>query len=322
MKDTAAFRRLDALLREAEADRRCFVTSDPAVYELARRYMDSGFLVRPFPNMFMRAEKWKSLENVHRQRWRYVQDAYVREHPSDVLCSFSAALQYGLWVSRKRVETMHIAVSSRSSARKSGGVHRHYCPSDSFTELDGVRVTDLMRTVLDCCLEGTFADGLAIADSALRYCGLDLDAFKGYAAKNGTGRRGAQRARDVARYADGAAENAGESIVRARIIELGYMAPTGLQIELPDPVEGGRMIRGDMYFILPDGSMVIGEVDGLGKYGKGETVKKELVKERQRESHITALGVPVMRILFSDIYSPGYLQNILDSFGIPKRKGH
>lgn len=320
MKVTESFRKLDMMLRSAEVERKCLIADDPGVYELARRYMDSGFLVRPFPSMFMKAETWKALEARPRQRWRYVQDAYKAAHPDETLCSFSAALEYGLWVSKRQLGTMHIVVPVRSKARRSTYIHRHYCPQGELDELEGVKVTTLMRTVLDCCLEGSFSDGLAIADSALRFCGLDLDGFRSYVAKAASKRAGADKARAVARYADGGSENAGESIVRARIIELGYMAPTGLQVELPDPVEGGKTIRVDIYYVLPDGNAVIVEVDGMEKYGTGNRTKDALVRERQRESHITALGVPVMRVLFQRVHEPGYLENLLDSYRIPKAR--
>lgn len=322
MKRTRAQRRLDDLLDEAEQDGRCLLVRDESLRSAARRRLESGELLSPFPSMVVRAAAWKELACRPRIRWRFVQNAFMAAHPERVLCSFSAALEYGLWVPRSRLNAIHIAVDDRSSAYVSKHVHRHYCHHDEVTERNGIRLTKLMRTVLDCSLEGTFEEGLAIADSALRYCDLDPDRYRKYVAVRAKGRPGADNARMVARYMDGDAENAGESIVRAKIIELGYEPPTRLQHEVLDPVEEKSVFRVDMYYLLEDGTELFVEVDGLEKYGEAETgsgqTTQALVRERQRESHLTACGAPVMRILFARINEPGYLKNLLDRYNVPK----
>ena len=51
-------------------------------------------------------------------------------------------------------------------------------------------------------------------------------------------------------------------------------------------------------------------------------MQRRLVAERQRESHITALGIPVMRVQFSRVYEDGYLEHLLRRFGVPKDAPH
>ena len=285
--------------------------------------MRAGEAVRPLPGMAMRKVLWDELAQRPRVRWRYALNTYHDLHAEDVFCAFSAAMVYGLWVPKQRLGTIYLAVDSPSRAGASNKIARHYCPADEYVAHGDIRLTSLKRTVLDCSLLGTFSDGLSIADSAIRFCKLNPDDYKVYVERAAVGRPGAQRAREVARFADGFSENGGESLVRARIIELGYREPTALQVEFADPVDAGRVLRVDMYYEFEDGRSVIVEVDGIEKYGGLGTetakTKAELVRERQRESHLTALGIPVMRVLFARLYEPGYLENLLDSYGIPRR---
>lgn len=320
MKRTQTVVKLDKLLDDAEYRHRCAVIEERRLYTAACRFTQKGDLLRPLPGMFVRAAMWDSMEKTPRIRWRLAHDTFKERFPEKTLCSFSAALEYGLWVPTRQLGTIHVACSCRSNARMSTYVHAHYCPDAELTHLEGVAVTSLMRTVLDCCLEGSLPEGLAIADSAVRYCGLDLDDYRSYVAKSARGRAGAAKARLVACYADGRSENGGESIARGRIIELGYMAPTDLQVEFLDEVDGISVVRVDMYYLLEDGREVIVELDGIGKYGNDIlTTKRALVDERQREPHLTAHGIPVMRILFARVYDDEYLCSLLDAYGIPKR---
>lgn len=319
VRHTKTDQELDALLDAAERQCKCLVAPDRATYEALRRRLKTGEVIRPFPGMAVRADRWKALEKTPRAQWRYVQNAYRDLHPEEILYSYSAALEYGLWVSRSQLGKMHVVRPSSSQVEITRTMHRHYVPPGEIVNNCGVKMTSLMRTVLDCSLAASFPEALAIVDSALRYCNLDLSEYRQYVHQRAVGRAGANRARAAARFADGRSENGGESIARGKIIELGYVAPAGLQVEFLDPVSKSAEFRVDMLFERADGSEVIGEVDGWEKYGESpKTTKEALIKERQRESYLTALGIPVMRILFKRLDEPGYLENLLQSFGIPK----
>ncbi len=323
MRTTAAARRMEKLLIDAEEDHRCLVPSTRADLEALRRAVASGRVVRPFPGMYIREEIWTGLASQPRVRWRYVQRAYALDHPGEVFCSFSAALEYGLWVSKRYLDEIHIVSPPDCHGRKGGRIHRHECPEDEIARHETLELTSIRRTVLDCCLAATFEDGLAIADSAMRFMHLDREDYRAYAARSARCRTGVDRAIRVAQYMDARSESGGESIARGMIIELGYLPPTALQVEFVDPVDGGT-IRGDMYYELPDGSQLIVEVDGKVKYVSAGasvvTTQRALMAERNRESHITKLGIPVMRIQFGRIYEDGYLEHLLESYGVPKAK--
>ena len=81
-------------------------------------------------------------------------------------------------------------------------------------------------------------------------------------------------------------------------------------------------MRVDMLWELPGGRRVIGEVDGMIKYTdagilQDRTAVDALVDERQRESRLNALGLPVMRFLVKRAFEPGYIESILRAFNIP-----
>ena len=321
MRSTAAVERVNRLLVAAESDRCCLIPTTRADAEVLRRGVKSGRIVRPFPSMYLRKETWDRLASQPRVRWRYVQRAYLMEHPGTALCSFSAALEYGFWVSKRYLTEIHVVAPAEQHGRRGGRVHRHQCPQGELTRHEVADVTTIERTVLDCSLAASFEDALAIADSAIRFMGLDKEKYGRYVAETARHRAGAAKAMKVARYMDGGSENGGESIVRGKIIALGYLPPTSLQVEFIDPVDGG-LIRVDMYYELPDGSQLIVEVDGKVKYvsidGSLEETRDKLLAERNRESHISKLGIPVMRVQFGRIYEDGYLEHLLKSYGVPK----
>ena len=74
---------------------------------------------------------------------------------------------------------------------------------------------------------------------------------------------------------------------------------------------------------LEDGTCVIGELDGKGKYtlqnGEGRESVDPFVAERQRESHLTMLGHKVLRFTFNELKDPGKLVEKMRLAGIPRQ---
>lgn len=129
----------------------------------------------------------------------------------------------------------------------------------------------------------------------------------------------------VLSFANPLSENGGESYARAVMIEEGFQVPT-LQVELPDPISPSGTYRVDFLWRLPDGSYVAGEFDGLRKYNDpryrgGRSANEVLIAERERESHLNALGLPVMRFKFADVLDRRRFVRLLEQFGIPRVSG-
>lgn len=203
---------------------------------------------------------------------------------------------------------------------------------------EAIPVTSLETTVAECLRDAPFRRGLAIADSALRSAqlsdGLGAQLCAGRSAQlcadsieallEGPYRRhpGVRKAKKTLSHADGRAESGGESMIRAAMIEQGFMVPE-LQIEFTDPVDPSRHFRVDFLWTLPDGRRVIGEFDGKAKYEAEEmTVGRSRSEvedaERQRESRLTLLGMPVVRFNARDLRTPALFARKLRVAGIPQ----
>ena len=174
----------------------------------------------------------------------------------------------------------------------------------------------------DCLLRAPFSYGLAIADSALRAKGVSRGDLCERLRADCEGRRGYRRAQVIASYADGLSENGGESRFRAFFIAYGFPVPE-LQVEFRDPLDPSQVFRVDYFWRLEDGTCVIGELDGKGKYtlqsGEGRESVDPFVAERQRESHLTMLGHKVLRFTFNELKDPGKLVEKMRLAGISQR---
>ena len=127
----------------------------------------------------------------------------------------------------------------------------------------------------------------------------------------------------VAQRADERAENGGESVTRARIIELGFVVPE-LQVEIENPLNEGQYYRADFFWVLEDGTELIGELDGKEKYIdpkilKGKDTVDALLDERLRESRISAKkGRCVMRFSFPEVMNRTFFERLLSTYGVPR----
>lgn len=185
---------------------------------------------------------------------------------------------------------------------------------------DGVRVTPLVQTAVDCGRLLPFAEALAVMDALLRALDVERAMLDGFIDALGRGCRGVSRARKAAAWADERSESGGESIARAIMIEAGIV-PSDLQATFIDPVDPWRRPRVDYLFMLRGGTLVAGELDGMAKYSeerylKGKSPLDALMRERQRESHLTLLHLSVIRFTMRDVWTPGRLVAMLAQAGV------
>jgi very-short-patch-repair endonuclease len=137
-----------------------------------------------------------------------------------VLFGRTAALAHGLGVLH-RPPQVELAVPRGGRARPVSGTTvatRHLLPADVVAR-GAVRATSVVRTVLDCAAALPFAEGLAIADSALR-SGSVTESQLHEAALHWVGRNRAAQRRVLLRM-DGRAANPFESGLRAACLEAG-----------------------------------------------------------------------------------------------------
>ncbi|SDD87169.1 hypothetical protein [Auraticoccus monumenti] len=234
----------------------------------------------------------------------------------------SAAVLHGLPVPYASLATVDLTRDPATTGRSRGAVHTVAAPlpDDHVTEIDGLPVTTLARTVVDVARHGRFDWGLAASDAALRE-GLEREELDEVLRSM---RRwpGVRRARRVRVESDPAAESPAESIMRARIVEAGFPRP---HLQLPVRDGDGRPV-GYADFAWPDRG-VVAEFDGWTKYGPlvpaGESAASVVVAEKVREDAFRALGWVVVRFVWADLWRPhGITGGLHRAFALARRQAH
>ena len=187
------------------------------------------------------------------------------------------------------------------------------------TERDGIRVTSLVRTVVDVAHSCEFPRAVGMIDAALAgsethgrepVIRAELDA-----SMNASRRPGAVRARRAIAFADGRSESLGESLSRVQFEALGLPRPL-LQQRFVD--EQGTIIP-DFYFPEFD---LAGEFDGAVKYGDGRrfgttlSAREVLIAEKRREDRLRRLVSRVARWGWAEATDRRALAAILRAHGI------
>ena len=318
--DRGAIARLERQMEEAWATGKFLCPKTAADRAGAGRLIRRGCYVRPFRGLYCEKKRFEALapDEVHRR----IVKSLAAAHPSWTFCSVSAAVILRLPVSYHLLEKVHVVTNTCTPIRDSQRIRRHPIESSQLTSrlVEGVQVTPHLQTAAECALTLPFGDSLAIADAALRSLQLSRDDLLTVVTSWGRRRAGYQDALKVARFADRRAESGGESIARAAMIDLGVI-PSDVQATFVDPTQRNRRMRVDFLFRRLDGINVVVELDGAAKYEDqkmlaGSSTIGTLRAERHRESRLTLLGMPVLRITPGDVQSPYRLKRLLSAAGI------
>lgn len=253
--------------------------SDRVIARLVR----SGQLRRIHAGAFVDAEIWQQANDETRHMMRLI--GVQLRAPDAAAHARTAALFWQLPV--RRIPARPIVIRDRdapqlvhATLRRSKAVGPHV------TTHAGVRVTTLAKTVVDVAAEAPFADALITVDAALRR-GLPLDNLLTTLNDAPPIHRGRQALRAI-EAGDPYSESWLESLSRGRMIE------RGLDLPLSNVVlrSGHRWARVD-HLLLELG--VVGEADGVGKYGRPGGPLAVVVRERGRQAWIEDLGLEVAR---------------------------
>ena len=319
-RNTMARNKMLARLTEAAEQGVLLVTHDNTELMWLRRHVGTDDIAEPEPYLFCLQHDWDALTPTERAL-RTIK-GLAEFHPDWAFWGYDAALLWGLEVPNDLLGPRFLVKTGCSVTLSSGCRLLRPQAVGALEQADGVRVTSFWRTVEDCLLRAPFSYGLAIADSALRAKGVSRDDLCKRLRADCEGRRGHRRAQVIASYADGLSENGGESRFRAFFIAYGFPVPE-LQVEFRDPLDPSQVFRVDYFWRLEDGTCVIGELDGKGKYtlqdGEDRESVDPFVAERQRESHLTMLGHKVLRFTFDELKNPGKLAEKMRLAGIPQR---
>lgn len=289
--------------------------------------LDRGAAIRICPGVTLPADTWRTLD--HDARFRaLIHATALRFADAGPFSHLSAAALWGLpiigpWPGR--VETL-IDRASRGRSRRGIVRHAHGVPGDAI-DIDGLLVTDLARTVVDAASILPFTSGVVMADFALRASRVAESWMFGQLdgrqlideARGPRSPRGRARAIDVASFADPASGSPGESDSRGIMHALGFDPP-----ELQQPFWDADGLIGYSDFWWRELGLV-GEFDGFAKYTqpqflKGRTPSQVVIEEKIREDRIRALGLRIVRWVWSDIQQPQRLALLLDRAGVGRRR--
>lgn len=215
----------------------------------------------------------------------------------------TAAVLHGLWTWRLSDE-VHVTQLGNPSVRRrtDPGVRRHWTalPEADRGEADGLPVTSLERTIVDCARYLTPTAGIVVADSGIR-AGADLERVAAIL-DAAAGGRGVRRARQVLAEADGRSESPGESAARWIAIDGG--------LPRPEPNHVVSTWRGEYRLDLAwTQQQVAVEFDGAVKYSGGEygDPQARLLAEKARHDALVEAGWLVLRVTWGDLADPDLL---------------
>lgn len=207
----------------------------------------------------------------------------------------SAAQVHGLSLVRPacpgRVELTRAPDDHGSRTRRPGILlHVAALPAEHVTKCRGVPVTSVARTVIDLARTLPFAEGVAVADSALRDTQTSPDELAAALAQCPRW-PGIQRARRVISFADPLAESVLESISRALFHEHG-LPPPELQVWVGDEDD----IAGRVDFLWRR-YRTIAEADGAIKY----TRPAQAMAQLNRDARLRDAGFEVVHFTWPEI---------------------
>lgn len=320
-------RELQELFAGAEACGACLRPPEERVRAAcARRAGEDGELVSPAHGLYARRAWWDALG--YSAQTLAIMRSLQATHPGWVFCGPSASLALGCDVSYSQQRPLHVMLESGSVSAQTALVthHRLTLNTDDARErpleVRGLRVTPLLRTILDSLRWMGFREGMVVADWAMGTRGVAWQDFVEYAYHRIGSCRGVRSALSTFVRATGLAESGGESIARAVMIEQGYLLPAQ-QVEVPDPLRPGRTFRVDFVWVRADGRVIVGECDGLRKLldpkmTGGRTPQQVLLDQRKREGLITAYDVSVLRFTYEEAAGVSELVRKLDLYGVPR----
>ena len=307
------------LFAQSERERRCLFTQGRSIQKALRRRIGRS-VISPLPGLYTRKAHWNNLDKT--KRHQEIVRALALKHPEWTFCSFSAACLLGLEVSWKHLDVVHVCSEVKPSAKPGMYIQRHAINPSTEHIIEDVRITPPVQTVVDCLIATSFTDAMPIADSALAKLGIEQSTLIDEIERKRRNRnnRSIATALTTVEHADAHAESGGESVARAVMIETGF-APDHLQLELVDPFDPGKIMRSDFAWEEMSTTLTLGEFDGLAKYTdstllEGRTATEKLVQERQRESHLSVYGHPIVRFTMREVRMPGALPNMLQIAGV------
>lgn len=230
--------------------------------------------------------------------------ALLTVDPDAVLCGPTAARLHGCTAASTSPIHVLMRYERRRQARAELRVHRGWFSSEDVTELEGLPVLTLDRTIADLLCSDDRREALACADQAVAMypeprrpmfiaaVGLQLDQRRD--------RRGTRLAADLLRLADGRVESPPESWLRLLVVEAGFPPPT-VQYPIVDR-DGALVYRLDLAW--PEIRIAL-EYDGY------EAHLGRQVQDAARDADLARRGWLTVRATVDDLRNPRRLLDAL-----------
>jgi hypothetical protein len=280
------------------------LASDAAAVGLKRELrteMEGSGVVRVRWGVYMPTAAWNGLTPEGRYLTRIRACALMSEQ-QPTFSHYSAAAIWGLPRVGAWPESVHLLIPPTTGGRSRNRVVRHADDgSAEVVERDGLRVTSPATTAVAMARILPFPEAVAMIDKTIhvpRYGSAlasrsELDAAVGALGTSARllGRSSAQRA---AQFATTLSGSCGESISRAHMFLLGFVAP---ELQTPFSDADGFIGYTDFFWRAVNR---IGEFDGLGKYlreemARGRTQAQIMIEEKLREDRLRACGPSMLR---------------------------
>jgi len=275
-----------------------------------QRGAERGELVRIAPGAYLQAAAWSTADSI--ERHRLLMQAHAARHPGAIFTHRSAAIAHGLPMVKVPPRPELLQPSSRRSSSTPGVLRRTVRQVDEPVRIGMLLAVPLQRTLIDLAAALPLREALVPLDAHRRDGGQEHELLKLLGSRS---LRGSRRAERAIAFADGRSANAGESLSRGTMIDLGFPLPD-LQVAVP-----GLPYETD--FAWP-AHRRRGEFDGFAKYADPRftgtrALAEVVVAEKRREDAIrAATGDRFVRWTWNEALAVHPLRRALLGAGLPQ----
>ena len=268
------------------------------------RYLRDGRWRRIRRGQYAEAVDLAGLQTWERTRWEHRQKVHAVMNSlrsgSVAISHQSALVLHDLPLWGLDLSQVHVNRLDGHSGGVVAGVQHHLgrLTREDLAVVEGRLATGVARAVVECACTTSFEVAVVSIDAALRDHAMS-DEEIGRLLELTEFWPGSVNARAALCFGSRLSESVGESRLRVLLHDHGLPEPV-LQAEFHD--HQGFIGRVDFHFPAYDAVL---EFDGLLKYGDGSP--EVLVREKRREDRLRALGLTVVRAVWSDLDRPAHL---------------
>ncbi len=275
-----------------------------------QRMCNQGDLARVRPGVY--ATPGDAATDITTRHVIAVHAAMAKQRTNAVVSHVSAAAIHGLPLWDLSLAQVHLTQPGTAGGHTTRRRHQHmaHLSPAQVTEVGGLPVSTVARTIVDLARTVQFDRAVAVGDAALNNAMTTVDELLTEIERL-PGRSGAKRARAAVLAMDPRSESIGESWSRI-VMDRAGLPPRDLQRVIR--VNGDLLGRADYFF---DEHGIVGEFDGRVKYSRQIDDPRDPGEiawdEKKREDRLRDAGLEVMRWTWADLAAPHRLLSLFDS---------